>query len=149
MQIPCHDYLRENYLFYLAFENSICKDYVTEKFFRTLQLDLIPVVMGAANYSTDYPPNSFIDALKFSSPQQLAEYLYQVANNETLYRQYFYWKKDYRIVQATLHNDLCQICQFISSNKSCTSLSNRHLYDWWFEDANCINWEQSLKRNHY
>ena len=37
------------YYFYLAFENSRCKDYITEKFFRGLQviatiyLDLIPV----------------------------------------------------------------------------------------------------------
>lgn len=36
----CFDDLAEDYKFYLAFENALCPDYVTEKFFRTLRLPL-------------------------------------------------------------------------------------------------------------
>ena len=32
----CDAMIEENYKFFLAFENSLCTDYVTEKFFRTL-----------------------------------------------------------------------------------------------------------------
>ena len=38
--------------FYLSFENSICTDYVTEKFFRIAQLEnVVPVVYGGADIS--------------------------------------------------------------------------------------------------
>jgi CheY-like chemotaxis protein len=35
-----------HYLFYLAFENSLCNYYITEKFFATLKFDTIPIVLG-------------------------------------------------------------------------------------------------------
>ena len=34
--------MNNTYKFYLAFENSICPDYVTEKFFNILQYNVIP-----------------------------------------------------------------------------------------------------------
>jgi hypothetical protein len=37
----------EDYKFYLAFENSHCRDYISEKFFKVLNKDVIPVVRGA------------------------------------------------------------------------------------------------------
>lgn len=38
--------LDTDYLFYLAFENSICDDYVTEKLYSALRRNIIPVVFG-------------------------------------------------------------------------------------------------------
>ena len=38
-------------MFYLAFENSNCKDYATEKFYISLDMAIVPIVMGGANYS--------------------------------------------------------------------------------------------------
>ena len=42
----CHAYLEQNYMFYLSFENSICEDYVTEKFWKVLNGNLVPIVLG-------------------------------------------------------------------------------------------------------
>ena len=60
-------------------------DYASEKLFKALNLDVIPVVLGGADYKSITPPNSVINALEFETPKQLAQFLKFVASNETLY----------------------------------------------------------------
>lgn len=47
----CHVPIEKNHYFYLAFENSKCEDYVTEKILTATDHYAIPVVLGGANYS--------------------------------------------------------------------------------------------------
>ena len=98
----------DRYTFYLAFENAICRNYITEKFWRSLKEGVIPVVMGdSSSYLHVAPPNSYIDVSYFTSPQHLGEYLLKVQNNITLYRSYFQWKQAYTI-QNSWSCDLCE-----------------------------------------
>lgn len=46
----CRAILADKYKFYLAFENSICDGYITEKFFSTIKYNTIPVVHGGGHY---------------------------------------------------------------------------------------------------
>ncbi len=46
----CRAILAEEYKFYLAFENSLCTDYITEKFFWTIMMNTVPVVLGNGQY---------------------------------------------------------------------------------------------------
>ena len=71
----CRQHLSSTYKFYLATENSLCKDYVTEKFFRAATLDIIPIVFNGAEMSKFAPPMSYINANQFESPKKLAEFL--------------------------------------------------------------------------
>lgn len=47
----CYALLESEYYFYLAFENSLCEDYVTEKVLTALEHFAVPVVYGGANYT--------------------------------------------------------------------------------------------------
>jgi alpha-1,3-fucosyltransferase len=47
----CRFELFKNYKFVLAFENSLCNDYITEKFYHAINYDIVPVVLGKGNYS--------------------------------------------------------------------------------------------------
>ncbi len=42
----CEVSLLSEYKFYLAFENSFCEDYVSEKFWNALRRSVVPIVMG-------------------------------------------------------------------------------------------------------
>ncbi len=42
----CKELIASEYKFYFAFENSLCNDYITEKFFAILKYDIVPVVLG-------------------------------------------------------------------------------------------------------
>ena len=84
--------LEKKYKFYLAFENSICIDYVTEKLWKVLPYDVIPVVLGGANYTKYLPKKSYIDVNDFQSPEELGKYLLKLDKNDDLYNEYFKWK---------------------------------------------------------
>jgi alpha-1,3-fucosyltransferase len=46
----CKEFISRDYKFYLSFENSLCEDYITEKFFLVLRLNIVLVVLGGGNY---------------------------------------------------------------------------------------------------
>ena len=85
----------DQYKFYLAFENSNCDDYITEKFFNPIRRgDMIPIVMGASKeaYNMFGPQGSFIHVSDYSGPEHLGQYLNYLDRNDTAYSQYFRWR---------------------------------------------------------
>ncbi len=80
-QNTCFDDNSITHYFYLAFENSICPDYISEKFWRNFNQPVIPVVMGGGNYAREAPPKSFIDVNDFTSVEALANYLKHLMRN--------------------------------------------------------------------
>ncbi|KAM9794508.1 alpha-(1,3)-fucosyltransferase 7 isoform X1 [Syngnathus typhle] len=100
--------------FYLAFENSEAKDYITEKLWRNAYLSgAVPVVLGAPvqDYKDLAPPHSFIHVDEFASVKELAEYLLQVAGDQKRYSEYFLWKKNWKVKNTVKWSErLCKIC---------------------------------------
>lgn len=116
--------LATNYKFYLAFENSICEDYVTEKFWRTLKLGIVPVVYGGADYEKLAPPESYIDVNWFEDAEQLMGYLEEVGGNATKYKMFFEWRRNYDVREEatrymTAESDIwCQFCRKLRELKT-------------------------------
>ena len=81
----CFVEIASSYQFYLSFENSLCKDYTTEKLFRALASDLVPVVMGGANYSKIVPPKSIINVQDFPSPEVLGKELMRLVEVRSVF----------------------------------------------------------------
>ncbi|XP_036370692.1 glycoprotein 3-alpha-L-fucosyltransferase A-like [Octopus sinensis] len=109
----CFEMLEKEYKFYLAFENSNCRDYITEKLLRNaLQHNVIPIVMGAHpdDYRRVAPENSYIHYEDFQSAKELAAYLHKLDKNDTLYNEYFKWKGTGKFYYIDLW---CHVCSML------------------------------------
>ncbi|XP_045417954.1 alpha-(1,3)-fucosyltransferase 7 isoform X1 [Lemur catta] len=100
------------YRFYLSFENSQHRDYITEKFWRNaLAAGAVPVVLGPprATYEAFVPPDAFVHVDDFGSARELAAFL--TGMNESRYRHFFTWRDRLRVRQlADWRERFCAIC---------------------------------------
>ncbi|CAG5117371.1 unnamed protein product, partial [Candidula unifasciata] len=98
--------------FLLAFENSFCQDYVTEKFFRTFMDDfpVIPVVRGGTDYQRYFPQGTFVDTLDFRNPKELAAYLKKISKDHRKVATMLEAKSRYQFVAIHRH---CQMCYLL------------------------------------
>ncbi|XP_018055295.1 PREDICTED: alpha-(1,3)-fucosyltransferase C-like [Atta colombica] len=128
------DVIEANYFFYLSFENSFCDDYVTEKLVNPFRHNVVPVVYGSANYSRFAPPNSYVNALDFESPKELAAYLKYLSLDLQRYQSFLQWKKYYRVRGGT-ERAVCTLCEVLHKQKKPKLYSD--LSDWYAKDK-CI-----------
>ena len=83
------------YKFAIAFENAICNDYITEKFWRPLYAGVVPIVRGSPTVK-DWAPSdkSIIVADDFLTPKDLADHLKFLDHNDAEYEKYLAWKSE-------------------------------------------------------
>ena len=128
----------ESYKFYLSLENSLCTDYVTEKFFLRLALNTVPIVFGKADYARIAPPHSYISTDDFESPKELADYLHWLNENDEAYAEYFWWKEFYT-VREELHSmgkALCHLCSKLNDPNEPEKIY-RDMDHWWRGIGDC------------
>ena len=138
----CMTMLKKQYKFYLSFENNICIDYVTEKMWTAIYNDVIPVVLGGANYSSQFPPQSYIDIKDFKSPKQLAEYLLMLDEDDAKYNGYFRWKGLYSLVKIDPLQ--CILCEYVNKYHNTTKIYDR-LDLHWNRATDCFTPQQYYK----
>ena len=147
----CNNILR-TYKFQLAFENSYCVDYVTEKYWGSpLELGIVPVVLGGADYKALAIPGSYINVLDFPSPKALADYLMFLDKNNTAYNEYFQWKNKFKLGGCLHGNDLsqhypwmCELCALANNNSRGTKIYG-DLAGFWGKQ-HCGLYAKELKR---
>lgn len=139
----------KRYKFYLGFENSRCRDYITEKTGIALQHGAIPIVMGGMerrDYERALPPNSFINIDDFESPKLLVEYLRYLDKNDTAYGEYFKWQKEYKMTgigwgsssayTANIQN-MCTLCAIASGHYRIPKRGPEFDFSKWWIDGQC------------
>ncbi|XP_069141076.1 alpha-(1,3)-fucosyltransferase C-like isoform X1 [Argopecten irradians] len=112
----CMNLLKTHYKFYVAFENSLCVDYVTEKGFKTYTHSptTIPVMRGGMNYSMFFPPGSYLNSEDFDSAYTLGRKLNTLmAVKIDMIGQFFSWRKHVSINRNVWHNSWCSLCTHI------------------------------------
>jgi hypothetical protein len=139
----------------LAFENSVCRDYVTEKFWNLKKL-IVPVVLTRkifANLWDTVPNGTFIAVDDFANVGELANHLKWLAQNKENYKKfiyslfdclnllcfvrYFEWTKHFK---KTLHgnestNALCQLCKLAHEKPTKRVIEN--IVDFWDGGGQC------------
>lgn len=138
--LSCYKVIGPNYKFYLAFENSLCEDYITEKFYNALRFGMVPVVFGYGDYAKVTPKSSYIDARSFESPKKLADYLLFLDSHPEEYLKYFEWRKSYMVNDVYYFEDAwCTLCEKLWKtplNASYEqSASARDLENWWYHSS--------------
>ena len=134
----CFDYFPK-YKFYLSFENCLCKDYVTERFYRNaLTHQLVPVAMNKANLNNVHvaPPGSYINALEFRNAKELADYMITVSSYSTLYNSFFKWHSRYNVLFVTGKELFCDACHRLYTDTD-TNIYN-DFFSWYGTETNCV-----------
>jgi hypothetical protein len=77
-----------HYKFNIAFENESAEGYTTEKILDPLLSGAIPIYWGNPGVADDFAPGSYINAMDFSSDDELIAVIREIDQNDDLFRQY-------------------------------------------------------------
>ncbi|XP_068203767.1 alpha-(1,3)-fucosyltransferase C-like [Palaemon carinicauda] len=146
-KVDCYKKAERQYKFYLSFENSLCKDYVTEKFFKVLLYNMVPVVYGGADYKAIAPTKSYINVRDFPTIKALADYLLYLNSNDTAYNEYFRWKRHYDVLAVSGSKNLawCDLCKKLHTDSKHSVYPN--IRDWFIKQARCQTTKSKTIRN--
>ncbi|XP_053383384.1 alpha-(1,3)-fucosyltransferase fut-5-like [Mercenaria mercenaria] len=110
-------FINNNYKFYLGFENSLCNEYMTEKFFNYYKMDLITIVRGKGDYNKYLPEGSFINTADFPSVKALAKFMHKLGSNKEEYIKYLKVKDRYKVYERDfMYRDAaCSVCEKLNN----------------------------------
>lgn len=133
------------YKFYLSFENSNCREYITEKvFWNAFHNYAVPVIMGAPLEDCQrlLPPGSYLHVDNFRNAKALAEYLRHLGSDNERYLKYHEWRVNYIMFNehgyfGSASKHYCRICEALNYNSNATKVYHQ-LYDFWNKERDCI-----------
>ena len=125
----CEARVHSQYHFYLSWENSLCTDYITEKFWKVLETEgyYIPVAVGGLTldeYTSVSPPDSFLHLYNFSSVAQLGNYMNRLMKDPQAFNKYNAWRSNFKVIRPGQMR-LCKLCE-IANNPS--KFKRKHSY---------------------
>lgn len=123
------------YKFYLSFENSLCTEYITEKFFNALKYGTIPIAYGGLtshDYAKIAPPKSYLHVDDYQNPEDLARKLEELAGNPAEYESYFWWRNYYELNPDVRKSAQCHLCEILNNIKKHKTKNNySHFKKYW------------------
>ena len=133
--------LFNSYPFFVAAENSLCRDYITEKYWARYNLDSVPIVMRRDVYEGRLPDGSFIAMSDFEGPQALAEYLHYLMKTPAAYMRYFDWRRQgwARASNNTPghYTGLCRLCEVLINEEHRELRPIEDIGEWYRRESAC------------
>lgn len=133
-----------DYKFYLAFENSGCSEYITEKVWWNAFAKTVPVVLGGKlrrDYETMLPPKSFIYVEDFRNPADLAALLLFLGEHDTFYMKLHEWRRYFKVLNEHAYFKspavhYCRVCEALNYNDPSPKTYER-LDEFWSMEHDC------------
>lgn len=146
--------LLSKYKFYLAFENSNCNEYLTEKlWWNAFEKEAVPIIMGTtkAILNQILPPHSYIHINDFVNPKRLAHYIIYLNNSPREFEKYFEWKNHFKIVNEhgyfqSKSEHYCRVCEALNYNSKNKKVYN-DLNRFWFKNQCQRGWSSFFDIN--
>ena len=85
-ELKKHEFLK-HYKFCLAYENASSQGYTTEKLLHAKAAGCIPIYWGDPKVERDFDTKGFVDARRFSTPEELVEAVRKIDTDPTAYLQ--------------------------------------------------------------
>jgi glycoprotein 3-alpha-L-fucosyltransferase len=132
------------YKFYLSFENSNCREYLTEKvFWNAYDKFAVPIIMGASREDCRrlLPPHSFLHVDDFANADALAKYLKYLDRDDERYLHYHDWRRHYQVFNehgyfGSASKHYCRICEALHYNSIAPKVY-RKLDQFWSQQRDC------------
>jgi len=133
------------YKFYLSFENSNCREYLTEKvFWNAYHKFAVPIIMGASRQDCQrlLPPLSFLHVDDFADANALADYLRYLDRDDKRYLGYHEWRSRYQVINehgyfGSISKHYCRICEALHYNPAVPKVYTR-LEHFWSKERDCV-----------
>ncbi|XP_039648361.1 4-galactosyl-N-acetylglucosaminide 3-alpha-L-fucosyltransferase 9-like [Perca fluviatilis] len=119
--------------FYLSFENSVYKDYITDKLYLPMMKGSVPIVLGPPrpNYEDHIPAESFIHVNDFSTAKELAEKLLYLDQNNSEYIRYFNWIGKLKVKLSWFGKEhACKTCSYLQNHRENQAFHDLNKWYW-------------------
>ena len=137
----CFDILNNTYRYYLAFENKLCREYISDRFFETFDYDILEVVRGAdlSYRPIDIDPKAYISASDFQNVHALGKYLQVLSKNVTEYANLLEHKDKYTNFPflPLFKQSMCDVCKRLN-NLEKYQFVYEDLYEWFRDKEPCF-----------
>lgn len=120
------------YIFYLVIENTLCRQYLTEKlFYNAYSKGAIPVIMGPPleDCAKLLPPNSYLHVDSYNTPKDLANHMKEIAHDFEKLLYLHEWRNNFEAVNehgyfGSKSYHYCRLCEALNYNDGEVSIYN-------------------------
>ena len=146
----CFSVLNKTYRYYLAFENDLCDDYVSEKFYENYKYDLLLVSRAGhpLKRQVNIDKEAYINAKDFNDAHELGIYLSKLSKNVSQYAKMLAKKDRYEVVnyQELFKESMCSICKRLNNLKKYNYVY-KDVYEWMRKREPCYKATDFISSN--